>query len=360
MVAASPTHDLPSPDTVEISLFGPLYGECLVVHYGQGRWLTVDSCLEKDGTPSALAYLSEIGVSPTAVTHNVITHPDGDHIGGISKLHEACSSARLVCPAVLAQEDMVAYIAYYAQLDPTPLTQKTKELRDVLSLSLDRTPKGPRYVKQDTLIVASPPVRITALAPSDAKVGKFLSRVSMMIPRKGMDRRAPSELSPNEVSAAVIFESPKLTAILGADLEETPGQGWTDVIVNSQAFAAAEKASYFKIAHHGSDNADNVALWNHFTDPIAVLAPFKHGRHKIPTPTGVQRILARTRSAFSSGSFVGTGSKRLSANDRALASHGITRAGLFANNGHVRFRMDALGGRSIALFGGAVHLSRVH
>ena len=124
---SSRPYTLPKKDQLEISLFGPGYGECIAVHYGDGLWFTVDSCLEDDReTPSALAYLDRLGLDPAnCVTHNVITHPDGDHIGGICALYSACSSARLVCPTIVTEREMVAYNVHYAMTDPTPLTQIT-------------------------------------------------------------------------------------------------------------------------------------------------------------------------------------------------------------------------------------------
>ena len=52
----------PDDDCLEVSLFGPGYGECVVVHLGFGDWVVVDSCIEPDSRdPIALAYFSAIG-----------------------------------------------------------------------------------------------------------------------------------------------------------------------------------------------------------------------------------------------------------------------------------------------------------
>ena len=86
----------PQPDEIEVSLFGPGFGECIVIHYGDGRWLVVDSCVD-DGKPVALTYFQKIGVDPAAaVSHFVISHFDNDHIGGATELYSACSAAQIV------------------------------------------------------------------------------------------------------------------------------------------------------------------------------------------------------------------------------------------------------------------------
>ena len=37
----------PASDEVELSLFGPGYGEAIAVHVGDGKWILIDSCKEK-------------------------------------------------------------------------------------------------------------------------------------------------------------------------------------------------------------------------------------------------------------------------------------------------------------------------
>lgn len=359
---SSPNYELPNANQLEISLFGPGYGECLVVHYGNGLWFTVDSCLEDDRrTPSALAYLNHLGVDPAKrVTFNVITHPDGDHIGGINTLFSACSSARLVCPTALTEKEMVSYNAYYSMTDPTPLTQTTREICDVLALSFDRPPNIPLYVKQDTLIIDEAGVRVTALAPSDKKIRKFLARVSQQIPKEKSDRRAPGNLRPNDVSAALLLEFEGFSAIFGADLEETPGGGWTTILDTSIAFKNAVAPTAYKVAHHGSSNADCPNLWHRMNDPIAILAPFKLGSTKIPTRNDVDRILEHTKTAFSTSSFKTQTVKRPSRTDRILIGHGIRRQELYPKNGHIRLRVGLGSTVKVDLFGSAVHLSNVH
>ncbi|MEG3620149.1 MBL fold metallo-hydrolase [Magnetovibrio sp. PR-2] len=361
----------PSPQELEISLFGPGYGECIVVHYGDGLWFTVDSCLEEDKrTPSALAYLEAIGVNVAEqVTHNVITHPDGDHVGGIAKLFDECKSAKLVCPSILATKEMVKYITYFANNDPAALSQTTRELYNVLKLSTARAPKTPTFVKQDTLFINTPDMRVSALAPSDAKVGQFLAYVSTQTPDFKAERRGATQLRPNDVSAAILLEQnasntnssvQPFSAIFGADLEETPGKGWTSVLNTSLSYQAAQPAGAFKVAHHGSTNADAPQLWKNMNSPVAFLSPFKRGSTELPTSSDVKRILGHTNDAYSTSSFSTQKKKRLGRNDKILVRHNIHRYDLYPKNGHVRLRVDPKDGSvSVNLFNSAVHLSQV-
>jgi hypothetical protein len=201
---------------------------------------------------------------------------------------------------------------------------------------------------------------LTALAPSDQKVNKFLARIAQQKPKPKTDRRAPGRLLPNDVSAALLLEVEGLAAVLGADLEETPGGGWSTVLEASIAFNNAVPPGAFKVAHHGSINADCPRLWDRMNDPVAILAPFKLGSNKLPNPSDVDRILAQTKRAYSTSSFKTQPVKRLSRTDNILIQHGIRRRKLYPKNGHIRVRVDATSSIKLDLFESAVHLSQIH
>jgi len=38
----------PAADEIEVTLFGPGYGEAIAVHLGEGAWLLVDSCIDPE------------------------------------------------------------------------------------------------------------------------------------------------------------------------------------------------------------------------------------------------------------------------------------------------------------------------
>src|SRR5207245_4671337 len=58
-----PDPDLrPGPDEIELSIFGPGFGECLLVHLGDADWMMVDSCMDqRHRQQPALTYLREMG-----------------------------------------------------------------------------------------------------------------------------------------------------------------------------------------------------------------------------------------------------------------------------------------------------------
>lgn len=60
-------HSPPERDEIEVSVFGPGYGESILLHIGNNNWLIVDSCLDFPSRESApLRYLRQIGIDPAS------------------------------------------------------------------------------------------------------------------------------------------------------------------------------------------------------------------------------------------------------------------------------------------------------
>jgi glyoxylase-like metal-dependent hydrolase (beta-lactamase superfamily II) len=77
----------PTADQIEINIFGPGYGECCLFHFGGGKWIIIDSCVDDEiGQPAALAYLDNIGINPAEGVELVIaSHWHDDHVKGYLK-----------------------------------------------------------------------------------------------------------------------------------------------------------------------------------------------------------------------------------------------------------------------------------
>ncbi len=86
------TETPPNSDQIELTLFGPGFGECVAIHLGDNRWIVVDSCSDKTtGNPAVLDYFNTIGLSPQEVVKLiVISHWHDDHVRGLSKLVSSC------------------------------------------------------------------------------------------------------------------------------------------------------------------------------------------------------------------------------------------------------------------------------
>jgi beta-lactamase superfamily II metal-dependent hydrolase len=349
----------PEPNELEISLFGPGFGECSVVHTGDGNWIIIDSCLTDERRPAALQYLESMGIDPAiAVTEIVITHPDNDHIGGIASVYKACTNARLVVSTAFTERDMVAWTMLYSQPDPSEMTRASSELARVFEIAMARGTR-PIFALQDRVITKTANLSLSVLAPSDAKIQAFLRTV--VLPKKSDEKRKPPGLSPNPASVVVLLETPHFGAIFGGDLEETPGRGWTDIMTNSIVFKSSRVPTVYKVPHHGSPNADLPALWAHFGKSIiAIMTNFNSGKTPRPSPEDVERVLGYTDAAYVCSSRRGSAPKKQHDVEKHLKLIGIKRKRRFSRDGHIRIRMVPSTAPRVELFGAAAELAKLH
>lgn len=78
--------------------------------------------------------------------------------------------------------------------------------------------------------------------------------------------------------------------LLGSDLQEDPGGGWTSVL---RCQAAIEgQSELFKVPHHGSRNGHLATVWKRLLvdRPEAVVCPHRNGGNSLPTDDDLQRL----------------------------------------------------------------------
>lgn len=79
-------------------------------------------------------------------------------------------------------------------------------------------------------------------------------------PEEKETKRRAAAISPNDASVAIYsLINGEHAILLGADLEETPHKGWSNVLLVKQSLDV--KAKVFKIPHHGSKNAHHQDVW---------------------------------------------------------------------------------------------------
>jgi hypothetical protein len=352
----------PAEDELEISVLGPGYGEAVVVHFGAGRWATIDSCVDIDGSCAPLSYLQSIGVEPRQVRFVVATHWHADHIRGLADILRWTDAADFWCPSVFTNRDFLDFASAYAEEDLSVLGAATSDLAQVFDL-LDQRGQIPKVAHQDTVIFAdaTSAIHVYALSPVQGRVHQFLRRIASYAPQlRGARLRVP-DLHPNLVSLVLRFVVGPNAAVLGADLQEKPYNGWTEVLDTSQCLNGP-RASLFKIPHHGSLNA---YLRRQFTDlltddPHLVLTPYNRGSQKLPTASDVARILGHSPHAYSSARAGSVAAKRFDrAIERSLEEGNIELRSSEIKMGHVQLRKkieDAASGWSTTLFGNAIRL----
>lgn len=122
---------IPRPDQIEVCVFGPNFGECIVLHLGDGNWAIVDSCVYGPSKePSALLYLQALGIAPaTAIKVILATHWHDDHCKGISQVVEAAPDASLWISQTLTSLEFLRFAARMRKNQATVAGTKLRNLR---------------------------------------------------------------------------------------------------------------------------------------------------------------------------------------------------------------------------------------
>jgi beta-lactamase superfamily II metal-dependent hydrolase len=299
----------PLPDELELSVFGPGYGECLVVHLGSDSWMVIDSCAGQQGDSAALDYLTSLGVKvDECVKLIVASHWHDDHIQGLAAVVRSCASAKFVCSAALNNKEFATLLAAGKNAKLIEHSSGTAEFMQVLEELENRHRKRSHYgpdhwATEGTLLHASTvtsPVEVFALSPSAQTITDAHMQLQALMPAIDEPTRRVPTFTPNDLSVAIVVKAEGVQLLLGADLEagNDTRRGWLAVI--GSPVAASMACQTYKVAHHGSDDADHDDIWAKLLteNPTALLTPYARGKKVRPTDIDVSRIKARGASAF--------------------------------------------------------------
>jgi beta-lactamase superfamily II metal-dependent hydrolase len=344
----------PAPHELELSVFGPGVGECIVVHIGDGDWIVVDSCIDRQsGTPIALAYLRSLGVEvATRVKLVVATHWHDDHIKGLAETFRTSENAKFVTSAAYPLQDLLRLVSLGNEA-AGPMSA-TKEYSEIIKVLLDRRGKGERLdavgpipalanKKLLALTGAERALQAEAFALSPADGVYNLAQAELRNALSAIEqRRCPSPLGPNQLSVVLWLRIGVLTVMLGADLEHVLGttEGWQAIV--SSAERPQGRAGFFKVPHHGSEGADCPQCWTDLLveQPIAVVTAYS--RSMLPKPTDIDRLRMRSQRVFlTSDPAHYSLPRRPNAVEKTLREVAVRRRALAGRMGHVQVRCDA-------------------
>jgi len=297
----------PAVDQIEVTVFGPGFGECIVVHLGASKWLIVDSCIDSASSqPAALNHLTKIGVDPAQVVMVIATHWHDDHIRGMARQLRACVNARFCTSSALTRSEFVATIVQYNSRHGIVAGSGATEMCEVLEILRSRAgATSPVRASPARHVLTIPAAesghgseaKIITLSPSDKQFDKFLASLSTIAPVPLTAKRRMADQDPNDVSVATLLAIGDQGILLGADLEENGDEelGWSAVV----KLAQRPKADIFKVPHHGSKNAHCDAVWQEMLgpNPIAIIAPWSRNQG-LPTKADVARLGSKTHSGF--------------------------------------------------------------
>lgn len=328
----------------------------MVAHLGDGDWIVVDSCRDrKSGRPIALDYLDSIGVNPSSQIKLVVaTHWHDDHIQGLAELLDAASGAAFVNSAAYRFKDLLRVVELGTKL--LAGNSATREFDAIMTVLESRRTNGQsrdavgpiNALANRKLLALTEPGRtvsgeVFALSPADGVFHRADAELRYALSAI-QDRRRPARQGPNQLSIALWIKVGVLDVLLGADLEHVSGttEGWRAIISSKER--PTGRAQFFKVSHHGSENADCPDCWTELLSvrPIAVVTPYSSSR--LPKPSDVRRLCVRTPHVFMTSDPSGYGlPRRDNAIERTLRETVISRSrrALSGHMGHVRVRFDA-------------------
>ncbi len=314
----------PEANEIEVTVFGPGYGECIVIHIGSGKWAIVDSCLDDAHEPASISYLATLGVSvEDAVVSVSASHWHDDHVKGLAKTVAACSGARLSLGAALQRTEFVAFLQAHEDQPVQRLDRGGTELLNCLRLVAEQG-RPIKPMNEDTIVfdfdsqqlAHGARVEMRALSPSGTQFADFLRRISSFPANSiGQAKGRIAEPSRNDLSVAMLLTIGKHAVLLGADLEELgdPQKGWKAVVEARRG--RQPLAEYFKVPHHGSSNAHNTDVWSDLLSGSvsSILTPWTKGGRRLPSQVDLNRISGLSKKSYLTSTILASPRKRYSA-----------------------------------------------
>lgn len=359
----------PKNDEIEVSIFGPGKGECVVLHLGNNDWIIVDSCVNRASKkPIALEYLESLGISPDeAVKLVAVSHWHDDHIKGTSQIVRTCKDAYFVCANALLRSEFAQFVEVYSKRFRSERYDSGTDEFAAITEQLFSEYVGKRPYPKRLLWAAANkrlavwdgggrpfPVELYSLSPSDAAFSLAIAEFRDLLPQPGTPKRRAPSLSPNHASAAFWIIAGTFNILLGGDLETGSNEdlGWRAVM--GSAARPSGRASIVKAPHHGAQSGYYAPMWQQMAEPntVSLIAPFCGGVKPLPSEKDIARIKKHTQRIFITGEPKGWSPKRRdSAADKFSSTVVLTRRRVEGEMGHVCVRIPQ-GGKEMQ-----IHLS---
>lgn len=343
----------PCNNEIEVSIFGPGYGECILIHVGNNIWLVIDSCLDPiENIPYPLSYLSKLGLNPQeCIKHIFATHWHNDHICGLSHILETCIDASFTCSSAIGTKEFVNLVSAYKNYSMMR-ENGLEEFSKILQLIDERNTTDIKLASSDKHLFkienpsqSSLDCNIYSLSPSDRAIRMAYVDIAKLFPEEITTKKSLPGLQPNHTSVVILITIGNLCLLLGADLEEIGDDrtGWAKII--SSATRQKQKANLYKIAHHGSRNGEHPDIWTELLHASfnSVLTPFTLGSVYLPKISDLKRIQEKTESNpvyITSLPKWKRPNTREKAVERTIRESGIKLMKPNRSHGQVRFRID--------------------
>ena len=295
---------VPDLSQIEVVVIGKGVGECILVHVGDHRYLVVDTFINNEtGNSVALDYLYAIGLDASNIDLLICTHWHKDHTEGLTQLIEMNKDIIFVTYEIITKDKFVEFLEF----DKTNKDGSTKEFNKVLDMILNRevNPSNIRLASFNTNLknyckgelTHEKRVDVYSLSPQHIENLDYVT--NLQIPKVGDYKYTyPND---NDISIVTWIEIGDLAILLGGDLENKGSihKGWK-AIVNNHSISF-NKASIFKVPHHGSSNGHNEDVWTKLVSNDVLSAATVFNRKDLPSDLDVERIKSRSSHLYVAG-----------------------------------------------------------
>lgn len=301
----------PADDEIEITTIGPGFknGESVLIHYGEGNWMIIDSC-KANNEVLPLEYLSAINVSLDNVKTVICSHWHKDHYYGLHDILRNCQKADFKIAKIGNFSNFVQYLLKANEIQ-TNMASGWKEFEKCLDVLERFGQRKPKYIYHDQLIDSCDKydVNLHCLGPSDEAMNAFdqlLVRIDVNNPKE----EKLNILEENMTSLSVSLSYNDQTALIGCDAEvnrknkralyncrcdcnEAKISGLCNVIHDSRVFSKLIPFNFVKIVHHSSVTGYCPKFWEEDVDDknlIGVTSIFKtNNGENLPQKDMLQR-----------------------------------------------------------------------
>ena len=267
------------PKALQIFVFGPGTGELVVVRSPPDDWMVLDGCSARSAGYGRLL-LEHYQAQPTLI---VLSHPHLDHARGLADVIDRATRGRpqadwpvigMVAPSqTTGSGDLRDLGAHYDG-------GIAEEAVSAILTCWETAPQCRSDLPQG-LTLQLGASKLTVVGPSPAARNQAWARV-----------KAGQAFNPNTIATALLLEWQGQRVLLGSDLVEAPGGGWTEAV---GALSGGWPASaVVKVPHHGSAAAIHhaaVVPAGAATPPELVVTPFAPQRLPKPNAGGGLAVL---------------------------------------------------------------------
>lgn len=287
----------PKDDEIEISLFGPGFGESIVIHTGYNDWIIIDSCkFRGSNKPAAIDYFESLSISPN-VKLICASHWHDDHIKGLVELLDEYKEAVLVISAAL-RDKKFSKIVLDSPASRDPYNNGRTGIKEI-QLIYEKIKSCNRKVllaqeNMDLYENKKSGFLLRSISPNPAITIRSIVNLIESAVQENPRMAILPDPRPNDISVALQASFGGSSMLLGADLESP---GWDVAIQNA---ISLEKSSVYKVAHHGGKSGDHKKIWSEAlaNNPVSVVAPFRRGNKRLPTKKDIERLTSNSGDLY--------------------------------------------------------------